>query len=80
MDVAALHGCDQALVGLVAARDDEQPGGVLVEAVDDAGARLVAAAGAFGDEPLRQRAVLVPGAGCTTTPAGLSTTSSQSSS
>ena len=60
VDVAPLHGRDEAPVGLVAARHDQQPGRVLVEPVDDAGAHLVSAAGALGDEPLRERAVLVP--------------------
>ena len=57
-DVAALHGRDQPPVGLVAPGDDQQAGRVLVEAVDDAGARDPADRVAvhrdevFGDQPL----------------------------
>ena len=59
VDVAPLHGGDQRLVGVVAARHDEQAGRVLVEPVDDAGARLVPAARPLGHQSLGQGAVLV---------------------
>ena len=52
---------DQRAVGLLAARHDEQPRRVLVEAMDDARARLVPAADAVLHEPVDERAVLVPG-------------------
>ena len=73
-------GLLQRRVGLLGARDDEQAGGVAVEAVDDAGARGVAAGRTVARAACESVSSRWPLAGCTTTPGGLSTTSRCSSS
>jgi hypothetical protein len=67
-------------VRLFGACDDEQSGGVAVEAVHDARPLRVAAGGAEREQTVRERRALVGPAGWTTRPAGLSTTSRCSSS
>ena len=54
LDLATRERLLQRRVRLLGARDDEQPGGVAVEAVDDAGALGVAAGGAVREQ-LRER-------------------------
>src|SRR6478609_8264380 len=51
----------QPRAGLVRTRDDEQPRGVAVEAVDDSGPFLLPALGPRGRERLRERAARVTG-------------------
>jgi len=53
------HVRDQAAVGVLAAGDDEQAGGLLVQTVDDTWAAAVAAAQATAHETLHEGAVLV---------------------
>ena len=50
---------DEAAIGLLAAGDDEQAGGVAVEPVHDAGTTLVAAGDAPLEQPVHEGAVLV---------------------
>ncbi len=81
LERAAADELLQAPVRLLRARDDEQPGRVAVEPVDDPRPLRVAAGGAVPDEARATSVPLVwPAPGCTTTPAGLSTTSRCSSS
>src|SRR5207302_6310909 len=73
----------QCAVRRLGLRDDEQPAGVAVQPVHDAGALLAPdqrPRRAARLERIRERARRMTGAGWTTMPAGLSTTASQSSS
>ena len=63
-------------MGLVAAGDDHQAGGLLVEAMDDPRALGVLPAAEHPAEHVHERRPVVPGAAWTTSPAGLSTTAS----
>ena len=68
----------QAAHGQIVLGDHDEPGGILIQPVHDAGASLAAHtgdAGAVVQHGIDQRAALCPGAGCTTMPAGLSITS-----
>jgi hypothetical protein len=78
-ELAAAQRLAQSGVDRLGAGDDEQPGGVAVEAVDDAGAIRRTSGGATG-ESLGEGAVRLAVPGWTTTPAGLSTTIRWSSS
>ena len=62
LDVPAPDRLLQPLVRLVGARDDEQAGGVAVEAVHDPGPVLVAAGGVVLDQPVHERSRRVPDA------------------
>ena len=71
-----------AMRGIVL-RHDHQPGGHLVEPVDDAGPQISARRRKFAhmvQQRVDQRAALHPAPTCTTIPAGLSTTNRSSSS
>ena len=73
---------DERVGGLGRAGDDEQPRAAGVEAVHDARALRLADAGDVGEageQAVDQRAVGLPAPGCTTSPAGLSTTITASS-
>jgi hypothetical protein len=70
-------------VGAVGLGDDEQPRGVLVDAVDEAGRSSPPPGASPWPRPtsaLTSVPVQLPGAGWTTMPAGLSTTTISSSS
>src|SRR6188472_2513903 len=59
LDLAVADRPGEALVRLFGACDDEQSGGVAVEAVDDARPIRIAAGGAEREQPVRQRRALV---------------------
>ena len=69
----------QPAVGLVAARDDHQPRGVLVEAMDDPGPPRILAAPKQVPQHVHEGRATVPAAAWTTKPAGFSITASHSS-
>ncbi len=81
-EIAAADGMRLELAGKMVVRGvvlggDQHPRGILVEAMDDAGPQFAADAGeilAVMQQGVDQGAPLVPGAGCTTRPAGLSMT------
>ena len=84
VEVAIGEGLGEARMGEFGLRRHHDAGSFLVEPVDDAGPALAADAGeavaAMGEQRVDQRPLVIAGAGCTTRPAGLSSTTRSASS